>query len=65
MVVSPRTVSVCGVAFGFIGASQTFQAPFVATVETFWPANVTVIFSPSRAVPQTGTRASHCRTALS
>ncbi len=64
LVVSPATVNVCGAAFGFIGLSQIFQTPFVAMVEIFWPANATVISPPSRPLPQTGTRVSHCKTAL-
>jgi len=64
LVVSPETVNDCGVALGFIGWSQILQTPFVATVETSWPANVTVTFSPSRAAPQTCTRWSHWSTAL-
>ncbi len=35
LVVSPANVNVCGVAFGFIGLSQIFQTPFVATFEMF------------------------------
>jgi hypothetical protein len=44
-------VIVCGFALAAIGLSQTFQLPFLATVFNFCPANSTMIFWPSVAVP--------------
>ena len=49
----------------FSGFSFTLHLPSAAVVLTFWLANSTVTFSPSRAVPQTGTGWPRCRTAPS
>ncbi len=39
---------------GFKFFNFAIQRPFFAVVDTFWPANSTVIFSPSSAQPQIG-----------
>ena len=43
------------VSLGFSPDKATFHFPSFATVSTFCPAKETVTFSPSFAVPQTGT----------
>ena len=58
----PVMVSVCGVALAASGWSRTIHLPSLAMVETCCPAKATVIFSPSLAVPQTGTSIFCCKT---
>ena len=47
------------------GISSTRHLPSVAVVLSFWSPISTVTFSPSRAVPQTGSGWSRCSTAPS
>ena len=51
---SPEIVMVNGPP-AFMGSSPTIHLPSFATAETSCPWNFTVTFSPSRAVPHTGT----------
>ena len=53
----------CGVALAVSAASLAIHLPsWSATAEPFWPANVTVTFSPGAAHPQTGTAIPRCKT---
>src|ERR1043165_4659817 len=51
----PETLSAAGFASAFMLDRFTFHTPPLATVETFFPLNSTVTFSPSSAQPHTGT----------
>jgi hypothetical protein len=61
----PERVMVCGVLLWRIGRKRTIHRPLLAMVVSVRPANLTVTFSPSPAVPQTGTGMPRCNTAPS
>jgi hypothetical protein len=60
LVLPPETISVCDVASDFIGWSQIFQTPFVATVEISGPAKRPRLFAMTRPA-LAGTRAPHSK----
>ena len=64
VLLSPATLSVNGPP-AFKGLSRTSQRPSLTVVVTVCSWNLTVTFSPSLAVPQTGTATPCCNTAPS
>lgn len=62
-VLRPVNVRVRPAADAASGARSTRKRPSLATVSTFCPANSTVTFSPSEAVPHTGSITSRWSTA--